>query len=155
MSDIRKMLSDFESRKSSEQAAYEAKRRAEDELASKTVRIIEAIILPALSPLAEQIRSSGFYAEVKERTANTHLPGIALELKPYKGDDQIGHVASSLAFTQTAAGSIEVRQDIRSKNGSSSAQSFAIRETWPLAEVSEQKVIARAHQFIGEVLQAN
>lgn len=155
MSDLDELLNQFEARKAAEAKSELARRAAEDERSRKTIRVYEAVVLPVLQKFAADLRAKDYLAQVKERMAGHILPGLTLELTPYKSEDRHRHSPSKLSFTQTNAGSIEIRQDVRAKDGGSSLQSFAINETWQLAEISEAKVIERAVGFIAEVLAAN
>lgn len=155
MSDLDKMLNNFEDRKRREKEASEQERLKEKQLRERTIKVLREIVLPVFRELAVVIERRGHESIINESFENCVYPSVELQFKPkIKESDLFAFLSvSTLRFVHTESGQVEVKQEIRAKQEKLSRYDHVGVALPP--EVDQEWVRSRVLAFVESVLKAN
>jgi hypothetical protein len=151
MTDLDELLSGFTQRKQAELAAAPPKDVAAERLRAISHHALQTQIAPILQDLAATIRAGGQDASVKESFTNTAYPAVLFSFTPIVPIRSATIASSSIRFTHTATGALEIAQVIGTKARRQSLPTTAILPSTISDDLIRSEVIA----FVSAVLNAN
>jgi hypothetical protein len=152
MSELDKLLGDFDQRKRNEATEQAARAVEAGQLRDATVAVLTSIILPTAKNLADALSAKGHRAEARERLENSTYPSIEFVFEPRSPSNShsaSGLRDSTLTFMHSDSGKIQIREKVAGSNG------YSTNGDWPLDTVSQAKVRTRIMKFIEAVLEVS